>query len=104
MWTINDYADDKRGYIRITDGDLTICDIFPFAFTGGVGREAARENARKIVNADQLYDALKQLIDYVIDGCPDGSYIAVIEAKAALSNIRSVVPCAPTENAGGEQS
>ena len=41
-------------------------------------------------DADTLRDALRQLIDYVIDGCPEGSYIAVIEARAALSNVRSV--------------
>lgn len=88
MWTIKDYSDDKKGYISIVDGDLTICQIFPFAGVGGVGREAALENARTIASAQDVYDALKQLVDYLIDGCPEGSYIAVTEAKAALANIR----------------
>jgi hypothetical protein len=43
-----------------------------------------------LAQRDQLHDALQQLVDYVIDGCPEGSYIAVIEAKAALANIRVV--------------
>lgn len=42
---------------------------------------------------EHLQDALQQIVDYVIDGCPEGSYIAVIEAKAALANIR-IVPTA----------
>lgn len=49
-----------------------------------------------LAQRDQLHEALQQLVDYAIDGCPEGSYIAVIEAKAALSNIRAVPPMQPT--------
>ena len=49
-WTIEDHADDKRGYIGIRGphGEK-IADIFPFAGVGGVGIEAARANAALIV-------------------------------------------------------
>jgi hypothetical protein len=85
---ILDYADDKRGYIRIVDGDKTVCDIFPFAAVGGVGVEQARENARMIVNAAQLWDALQGLKSWCEEGCPDGGRYAMVEAEAALKAIR----------------
>lgn len=90
MWAIKDYTDEKKGYIRVCEGESTVCDIFPFAGIGGVGRQRALENARKMVHAEQMQEALQQLLDYVTDGCPEGSYIAVVEAKAALSNIRAI--------------
>lgn len=93
MWKINDFSNDKKGYIRITDGDLnTVCDIFPFAGIGGVGREAALANARKIVNSDQLWDALQGLRDWCAEGCPDGGRYALTEAEAALKMIRLEPP------------
>lgn len=52
-WTINDYINnEKKGYIHISgpNGEK-IADIFPFAGVGGVGPEAARENARALVAA-----------------------------------------------------
>lgn len=88
-WKIFDSADEKKGYIHIASDDGgAICDIFPFAGVGGVGRDAALVNARKIVNAGQLHDALSGLLDWVKEGCPDGGRYAVTEAEAALANIR----------------
>lgn len=81
---IMDYASDKRGYIRVIDGDVTVCDIFPFAEVGGVGIERARENARKIVNADRTLDALQGLIEWCEEGCPEGGRYALEEAWAAF--------------------
>jgi len=91
-WKILDYVDDQRGYIRIVDGDKTVCDIFPFAGIGGTGVEKARENAAKIVNADRLHDALRDLKDWVEEGCPDGGHYALVEAEAALRCIRVAAP------------
>lgn len=91
MWKIDDYCDDKKGYIRITDDSrMTVCEIFPFAGVGGVGREAALANARKIINAEQLWDALQGLKDWCAEGCPDGGRYALIEADAALKMISPV--------------
>jgi len=88
-WKINDYCNDKKGYIRLIDDDgKTVCDIFPFGAVGGIGLEKARENARKIVNADQLWDALQGLVDWCSEGCPDGACYSLTEAKAALKMIR----------------
>jgi hypothetical protein len=90
-WKINDYCTDKRGYIRITDDDLmTVCDIFPFAGIGGQGLDKARENARKIANSEQLWDALQGLMDWCAEGCPDGGRYALTEADAAIKMIRSI--------------
>lgn len=33
---------------------------------------------------DRLHDALRGLLDYVEEGCPDGGRYAIIEARAAL--------------------
>lgn len=89
MWKINDYCTDTRGYIRLTDDvGKTVCDIFPFGVVGGIGLEKARENARKIVNADQLWDALQGLMDWCAEGCPDGGRYAMTEAAAAIKMIR----------------
>lgn len=88
-WKINDYTNDRKGYIRVTDADgNTVCDIFPFAGIGSAGLERARENARKIVNADQLWDALQGLMDWCQEGCPEGGRYALTEAEAALKAIR----------------
>lgn len=88
-WKIVDYCDDKKGYIRVLDAaDKTVCNIFPFAAVGGVGIDKARENARKIVNADQLWDALQGLMDWCAEGCPDGGNYAMTEAKAAIKMVR----------------
>ena len=91
MWKINDYCDEKKGYISITDTDgAAICQIFPFAGSGGVGVDQARENARKIANVEQLWDALQGLRDWCIEGCPDGGRYAITEAEAAMKMIRPV--------------
>lgn len=88
-WKINDFCNDVRGYIRVVDEHSnTICDIFPFAGVGGVGLDKARENARKIVNAEQLWDALQGLKDWCAEGCPEGGRYALTEADATLKMIR----------------
>lgn len=88
-WKIVEQGDPKRAYISIVDEDGgAICQIFPFAGKGGVGLEKARENARKIVNADQLWDALNDLVDWCEEGCPHGGTSTLIEACAALKMIR----------------
>lgn len=88
-WKINDYCNDKKGYIRVTDSDgKTVCDIFPFGAIGGIGLEKARENARKIANAEQLWDALQGLMAWCEEGCPDGGRYAITEATAAIKMIR----------------
>jgi len=90
-WKINDYTTGTKGYIRITDtAGNTVADMFPFAGIGGVGVDAARANARKIVNSSQLFDALSGLMDWVKEGCPDGGRYALTEAEAAVKNISAV--------------
>lgn len=90
-WKINDYTTGIKGYIRITDATgNTVADMFPFAGIGGVGVDVARENARKIVNSEQLFDALNGLLAWVKEDCPDGGRYAVTEAEAALKNISAV--------------
>ena len=87
-WKMVDHTSSSKGYIKITDGNGgNVCDIFPFGAVGGLGLEKARENARKIVNADQLYDALIDMIAWCEEGCPEGSYGTLSEAKAAIKMI-----------------
>lgn len=40
--------------------------------------------------SDQLHDALQGLKDWCEEGCPEGGRYALVEAAAALKNIRSV--------------
>ena len=87
-WKIEDYADDRKGYLCIVDENGgAICQLFPFAGKGGIGIKKARENAKKIVNADQLWDALVDMVAWCEEGCPEGSYGTLTEAKAALKMI-----------------
>jgi hypothetical protein len=88
-WKIKDNTENGRGYLRLVDQDgLTVCDIFPFAGVGGAGLDKARENARKMIHADQLWDALQGLKDWCEEGCPEGGRHALVEAEAALKAIR----------------
>lgn len=50
-WKVVDAVSETKGYIRIEgpNGEK-IADIFPFAGVGGVGIEAARQNATLIVS------------------------------------------------------
>lgn len=90
-WKVEDFASDKQGYIGVrTESGGKVCDIFPFAGIGGLGVAECRENARKIVNAEQLYDALKGLLDWVKEDCAEGGAYAMVEAEAALRNIKPV--------------
>ena len=88
-WKINDCCGTGKGYIRITDErGGTVADIFPFGAAGGIGYDAAMANARTIASAPQMADALRGLLDWVEEGCPEGGGYAVTEAKAALATLR----------------
>ncbi len=46
---------ERHGYIHIKAADGTkVCDIFPFAGTGGIGVHAARATAKFIIEIREL--------------------------------------------------
>lgn len=84
-WKIQDQTNNGKGYIRILDAEgKTVCDIFPFGARGGCGIEVARQNAKTIIAADRMFDALKGLLDWVEEGCPEGGHYVLTEAKQAI--------------------
>lgn len=98
-WRVLEWADEKKGFIAIVgpgEPAQHICDVFPFG-KRAEGQSLAEHtaNARLIAAApeksaacDQLHDALRGLLDWVEEGCPEGGRYATVEAKAALKNIQ----------------
>lgn len=54
--------------------------------------EARAEVERLTRERDELHDALSGLTDWCGEGCPDGGFISLLEAKGALRGFRKTIP------------
>ena len=64
--------------------------------------EEARKQERKLCADSKaaLLDALSGLLAYAEEGCPEGGYACIIEARAALNGLRVVQSNAVGQSSG----
>jgi hypothetical protein len=57
---------------------------------GLIDKVTRRRIEKAITEIICLQEALENLLSYAEEGCPDGGYVAVIEARAAIKGFRVI--------------